>query len=159
MQLYAILIQQKSHYVFPAQNKTKHCPGENSLSSGIIEFPFIYPQILPQNGTGSTHGNGGSCGQLPLAPPGAVIINGHAPPHSPLGHEPPSETHCAVCLKWTPNRLMNGGTVEDKSASWQHAVAVDMKDIIFMHCHQVPYYVHRDPALQGDQAGPLPGLS
>ena len=133
MQLYAILILQVTV---------------------IIERPSIYPQILPQNGTGSTHGNGGSCGQLPLAPPGAVIINGHAPPHSPLGHEPPSETHCAVCLKWTPNRLMNGGTVEDKSASWQHAVAVDMKDIIFMHCHQVPSIVPKDPPLQGDLAGP-----
>ena len=60
-----------------------------------------------------------------MAPPGSVIING-------AESEWPS-----VCLKWTPNRLMNGGTVEDKSASWQHAVAVDMKDIIFMHCHQV----------------------
>ena len=71
--------------------------------------------------------NGSSC-SLPMAPPGAVIINGHP------GGEP---EHHSVCLKWTPNRLMNGGTVEDKSASWQHAVAVDMKDIIFMHCHQV----------------------
>ena len=72
------------------------------------------------------YGNGGSC-NLPLAPPGAVIINGHPEP----------EQQHSVCLKWTPNRLMNGGTVEDKSASWQHAVAIDMKDIIFMHCHQV----------------------
>ena len=65
-----------------------------------------------------------------MAPPGAVIINGH----------PPEPEQYSVCLKWTPNRLMNGSTVEDKSASWQHAVAVNMEDIIFMHCHQVHTY-------------------
>lgn len=88
-------------------------------------------QILSQNGAGHTYGNG-SC-SLPMAPPGAVIINGGHPGPGGRGAEP---EHHSVCLKWTPNRLMNGGTVEDKSASWQQAVAIDMKDIIFMHCHQ-----------------------
>ena len=35
------------------------------------------------------------------------------------------------------SRLMNGSTIEDKSASWQQAVGVDMNSILFMHCHQV----------------------
>lgn len=93
---------------------------------------IFYHQILSQNGAGHTYGNG-SC-SLPMAPPGAVIINGGHPGPGGRGAEP---EHHSVCLKWTPNRLMNGGTVEDKSASWQQAVAIDMKDIIFMHCHQV----------------------
>ena len=27
-----------------------------------------------------------------------------------------------VSLKWTPNQLMNGSTIEDKSVSWQYAL-------------------------------------
>lgn len=42
-----------------------------------------------------------------------------------------------LVLKWTPNRLMNGATIEDKSASWQQAIHVDMASILFIHCHQV----------------------
>ena len=42
----------------------------------------------------------------------------------------------SCCLKWTPNRLMNGMTIEDKSASWQQAVNIDLSNIQFIHCHQ-----------------------
>ena len=41
-----------------------------------------------------------------------------------------------MALKWTPNRLMNGCTIEDKSASWQQAISVEMNSILFMHCHR-----------------------
>ena len=40
------------------------------------------------------------------------------------------------CLKWSPNSLMNGSTIEDKSASWQQALNVDLNCIQFIHCHQ-----------------------
>ena len=41
-------------------------------------------------------------------------------------------------LKWTPNRLMNVDTsIEDKNASWQQAVNIDINTILFLHCHQV----------------------
>ena len=41
------------------------------------------------------------------------------------------------CIKWSPNRLMNGSTIEDKSASWQQALNIDLNCIQFIHCHQV----------------------
>ena len=41
-------------------------------------------------------------------------------------------------LKWTPNRLMNVDTsIQDKNASWQQAVNIEMNSILFIHCHQV----------------------
>jgi hypothetical protein len=80
-------------------------------------LPTCCSQVIPQH-------------PLPSAPPGSIIINGNHP--DPLHFSSSS----LVSLKWTPNQLMNGCTVEDKSASWQQAVSVDMKNIIFMHCHQ-----------------------
>ena len=43
----------------------------------------------------------------------------------------------SLVLKWTPNQLMNGNTTEEKSASWQSAISIDLKTILFLHCHQV----------------------
>ena len=38
---------------------------------------------------------------------------------------------------YTPlNQLMNGSTVEDKSASWAQAINIDLSTIQFIHCHQ-----------------------
>ena len=34
------------------------------------------------------------------------------------------------------NQLMNGSTVEDKSASWAQAINIDLSTIQFIHCHQ-----------------------
>lgn len=42
-----------------------------------------------------------------------------------------------LVLKWTPNKLMNGHTTEEKSASWQNAIYIDLNSILFIHCHQV----------------------
>lgn len=42
-----------------------------------------------------------------------------------------------VVLKWTPNQLMNGNTTEEKSASWQKALYIELRTILFLHCHQV----------------------
>ena len=42
-----------------------------------------------------------------------------------------------LVLKWTPNQLMNGHTTQEKSASWQQALYIDLKTILFIHCHQV----------------------
>ena len=42
-----------------------------------------------------------------------------------------------LVLKWTPNQLMNGHTTQEKSASWQQALYIDLKTILFLHCHQV----------------------
>lgn len=48
-----------------------------------------------------------------------------------------------LVLKWTPNQLMNGNTTQEKSASWQQALYIDLKTILFLHCHQViPLPVH-----------------
>ena len=35
---------------------------------------------------------------------------------------------------------MNGSTIEDKSASWQQALNIDLNCIQFVHCHQVRTY-------------------
>lgn len=43
----------------------------------------------------------------------------------------------SLVLKWTPNQLMNGNTTEEKSASWQKALSIDLSTILFLHCHQV----------------------
>jgi hypothetical protein len=42
-----------------------------------------------------------------------------------------------IALKWTPNQLMNGSTIEDKSVSWQYALYLEFRTIQFIHCHQV----------------------
>ena len=42
-----------------------------------------------------------------------------------------------ISLKWTPNQLMNGSTIEDKSVSWQYALNLEIRAIQFIHCHQV----------------------
>ena len=47
------------------------------------------------------------------------------------------EDSSSLVLKWTPNQLMNGNTTEEKSASWQNAISIDLKTILFLHCHQV----------------------
>ena len=39
------------------------------------------------------------------------------------------------CLKWSPNSLMNGSTIEDKSASWPPALNVDLSCSQVIHCH------------------------
>ena len=44
-----------------------------------------------------------------------------------------------LVLKWTPNQLMNGHTTQEKSASWQQALYIDLKTILFLHCHQVSH--------------------
>ena len=33
---------------------------------------------------------------------------------------------------------MNGSTIEDKSASWQQALNIDLTTVQFIHCHQEP---------------------
>ena len=48
-----------------------------------------------------------------------------------------SEVDQTLVLKWTPNQLMNGHTAEEKSASWQRALSIDIRTILFLHCHQV----------------------
>jgi hypothetical protein len=50
-------------------------------------------------------------------------------------------TPSTLALKWTPNQVMNGHTIEDKSVSWQSALYIDLKTILFLHCHQVIYYL------------------
>ena len=50
------------------------------------------------------------------------------------------EDSSSLVLKWTPNQLMNGNTTEEKSASWQNAISIDLKTILFLHCHQVRAY-------------------
>ena len=50
-------------------------------------------------------------------------------------HQQQQET--TLVLKWTPNQLMNGHTTQEKSASWQQALYIDLKTILFIHCHQV----------------------
>lgn len=42
----------------------------------------------------------------------------------------------SLALKWTPNQLMNGPTIEDKNASWQQALYIELDSILFLHCHQ-----------------------
>ena len=51
------------------------------------------------------------------------------------------EDSSSLVLKWTPNQLMNGNTTEEKSASWQNAISIDLKTILFLHCHQVRAYI------------------
>ena len=48
-----------------------------------------------------------------------------------------TEGASSLFIKWTPNQLMNGHTTEEKSASWQKAISIDLKTILFLHCHQV----------------------
>ncbi len=90
--------------------------------------PMLGYLSLHQNSIGA--GGCGGCGGYesaarspPLLPPPLLSL----PPPPP----PPPQ------LKWTPNRLMNGATIEDKSASWQQALVVDLDSIVFLHCHQV----------------------
>ncbi|XP_072018949.1 small G protein signaling modulator 2-like [Amphiura filiformis] len=70
------------------------------------------------------------------------------------------QTHEHLTIKWTPNQLMNGGGSEgdenegDKSPKspktisprlngrivvyWDYAVAVNVEDVVYLHCHQQP---------------------
>ncbi len=103
---------------FPGKNNVQVLPKDSTLPrAGYLSLHQGLQQPSQQY-----NANGG----LPFAPPGGVIIAG------------PGQTQQepSVSLKWTPNQLMNGSTVGDKSASWQQAIAVDMRSITFMHCHQ-----------------------
>eukprot|EP00095_Tigriopus_kingsejongensis_P009031 snap_masked-scaffold458_size165745-processed-gene-0.3 protein:Tk09031 transcript:snap_masked-scaffold458_size165745-processed-gene-0.3-mRNA-1 annotation:"small g protein signaling modulator 1-like" len=62
----------------------------------------------------------------------------------------------SLSLKWTPNLLMNGSTLQDKNASWQNAVSMDIGSILFMHCHQTVYKVKSVYMVTGD-FGDRPG--
>lgn len=55
------------------------------------------------------------------------------------------QTSNLLVLKWTPNKLMNGHTTEEKSASWQNAIYIDLNTILFIHCHQVVIKAFKDP--------------
>ena len=48
------------------------------------------------------------------------------------------QSHTTLAIKWTPNQLMNGPkSNEEKNASWQEALFIDLNTILFLHCHQV----------------------
>ena len=49
-----------------------------------------------------------------------------------------------IALKWTPNQLMNGNTIEDKSVSWQYALNLELRSVQFIHCHQVKKVIQFD---------------
>ena len=66
-----------------------------------------------------------------------IITNfGHGQQHQQQQQE------TTLVLKWTPNQLMNGHTTQEKSASWQQALYIDLKTILFIHCHQVNTIKH-----------------
>ena len=54
-----------------------------------------------------------------------------------FGQQAQEYSTTTLVLKWTPNQLMNGNTTQEKSASWQQALYIDLKTILFLHCHQV----------------------
>lgn len=39
-------------------------------------------------------------------------------------------------LKWTPNTLMSGCDEKEKSLFWDHALTVNLSDVVYLHCHQ-----------------------
>ena len=48
------------------------------------------------------------------------------------------QNHTTLAIKWTPNQLMNGpSSNEEKNASWQEALFINLNTILFLHCHQV----------------------
>ena len=59
-----------------------------------------------------------------------------------LGNVSGQQQETTLVLKWTPNQLMNGHTTQEKSASWQQALYIDLKTILFIHCHQVNTIKH-----------------
>lgn len=65
--------------------------------------------------------------------PQAGYLSLHAQSHANSGQQVATD----LLLKWTPNKLMNGMTIEDKSKSWQSAVSIDLSVIAFIHCRQV----------------------
>ena len=68
-----------------------------------------------------------------------IITNFGQQPQALAQSETSSTT---LVLKWTPNQLMNGNTTQEKSASWQQALYIDLKTILFLHCHQVIHQAH-----------------
>ncbi|XP_031553392.1 small G protein signaling modulator 1-like isoform X2 [Actinia tenebrosa] len=41
-----------------------------------------------------------------------------------------------LVLKWTPNTLMSGCDEKEKSLFWDHALTVNLSDVVYLHCHQ-----------------------
>ena len=74
----------------------------------------------------------------------STFVPGYLSLHSSSFTTSTGATLSGIALKWTPNQLMNGNTIEDKSVSWQYALNLELRFVQFIHCHQVKKVIQYD---------------
>ena len=74
----------------------------------------------------------------------STFVPGYLSLHSSSFTTSTGATLSGIALKWTPNQLMNGNTIEDKSVSWQYALNLELRFVQFIHCHQVKKVIQFD---------------